>query len=78
MSKKRHSANRTRKQRKKSYVQKHPQSKEGGGSPRVEGNDVPKTLMIILLIIFFIAILIYLIQGGQAGYDWYPNRHRYR
>ena len=30
MSKKRHSANRTRKQRKKSYVQKHPQSKEGG------------------------------------------------
>lgn len=78
MSNKRHSAGRTRKRRKKSYVQKQPQSKKGSFPPRVEGNDVPKALMIILLIIFFIATLIYLIQGGQAGYDWYPNRHLYR
>lgn len=78
MSKKRHSVAKTRNRRKKSYAQKHPRSKKGISSPQVKGNDVPKTLMIILLIIFLVATLIYLILGGQPGYDWYPNRHRYR
>jgi hypothetical protein len=45
---------------------------------KVEGDDVPKIIMIIILIIFIVALLVYLIQGGQPGYDWYPNRHRYR
>lgn len=73
MSKKRHSTAKTRDRRTKSYARKHSKAKKGSSLPEVKGDDVPKTLMIILLIIFFIATILYLIQGGVAGYDRYPG-----
>ena len=78
MSKKRNKSVKSKPCRKKSYAQKHPPAKKGLPPVKVEGDDVPKIIMIIILIIFIVALLVYLIQGGQPGYDWYPNRHRYR
>jgi hypothetical protein len=73
MSKKRHVTTKTRNRRRKSYVQKHPQAQKGLPPVKVEGDDVPKLLMIIILIIAIVAVLVYLIQGGVAGYDRYPG-----
>jgi len=78
MSKKRNKSVKPKPLRKKSYAQRHPQAKKGLPPVKLEGDDVPKIIMIIILIIFIVALLVYLIRGGQPGYDWYPNRHRYR
>ena len=78
MSKKRNKSVKPKLRRRKSYAQKHPPAKKGLPPVNVEGNDVPKIVMIIILIIAIVSMLVYLIQGGQPGYDWYPNRHRYR
>ena len=79
MSKKRNKSVKPKPRRRKSYAQKHPPAKKGLPPVKVEAEDnVSKIVTIIILIIAIVALLVYLIQGGQPGYDWYPNRHRYR
>ena len=78
MSQKRHKIVKPKSSRKKSYAQKHPRAKKEAGLLQKTKDEVPKIIMIILLIVVIVATLLYLIQGGQPGYDWYPNRHRYR
>ena len=73
MSNKRHSTAKMRNRKRKSYAQKHPRSKKRLPPVKVEGNDVPKSITIIILIIVIVAVLFYLIQGGVAGYDRYPG-----
>lgn len=73
MSKKRNKSVKPKAREKKSYAQKHPPAKKGLPPVKVEGDDVPKLLMIIILIIAIVAVLFYLIQGGVAGYDRYPG-----
>jgi len=73
MNQKRHSTAKTRNRRKKSYARKHPRAKKRLTPVKAEGDDVPKLLMIIMLIIAIVSVLFYLVQGGVAGYDRYPG-----
>ena len=78
MSKKRNKSVKPRKRKRKSYAQKHPHANRVSSSPQEAEDNVSKIVTMIILIIAIVALLVYLIQGGQPGYDWYPNRHRYR
>lgn len=78
MSKKRNRSVKSRSRRRKSYAQKHPNANRVSSSSQEAEDNVSKIVTIIILIIAIVALLVYLIQGGQPGYDWYPNRHRYR
>lgn len=78
MNKKRNKSVKPRKRRRKSYAQKHPYANRVSSSSQETEDNVSKIVIIIILIIVIVSLLVYLIQGGQPGYDWYPNRHRYR
>lgn len=78
MSEKRNKSAKPKLRRKKTYAQKHPHAKRRNSiSPENEAEKIG-VIGIVVIIIFLVATLVFLITGGTLGYDWYPNRGRYR
>ncbi len=77
MNRKRHSTSKSKSRKRKSYAQKHPRANSVGSSPQDVENERYRMIFIIMLIIAIVALLLYLIQGGVPGYDWYPGRALY-
>ena len=78
MSKKRNKSDKPKLRRKKTYAQKHPRAKNKISISSEKEPEIERVVMIVVIIIFLVATLVFLITGGTPGYDWYPNRHRYR
>lgn len=77
MSRKRHSAAKSKSRKRTSYAQKHPRANSVRPSPQEVENKRYRILFIIMLVIAIIALIFYLIQGGAPAYDWYPGQALY-
>jgi hypothetical protein len=79
MSKKRNKSVKPKQRRRKSYAQKHPRAKKREIQDQMNDPQKLRVIEIILIIIFLISVVVFFLTGGTGyGYDWYPNRHRYR
>jgi hypothetical protein len=78
MSKKRNRSVKPKPRRRKSFAQKYPHTKKREIQPQEKDPEQLGTIAIVVIIIFLVATLVFLITGGTPGYDWYPNRGRYR
>ena len=78
MSKKRNKSVKPKLRRRKTYAQKHPCAKNRISISPEKEPEIERVVLIVVIIIFLLATLVFLITGGTPGYDWYPNRGRYR
>lgn len=79
MSKRRKKRVKPKQCRRKSYAQQHPHAKKLYIQAKDKEPEKMGVIEIIVFIIFIISLVIFFLEGGTGyGYDWYPNRHRYR